>query len=366
MRDVNRGSLTLLGALLALWLIWGFWPLLVGSQVALSLLVILVCGVMLWRQGIGLHTGHDAGEIADGSLPPENFQGAVILVGGDSAALFDPVSGYRETRQGWYLQVEEAEQLPVLARHLSLVRPALISQISFLVAILPEHHHRLDDFTQCLRGWQRAIVQCRPWLGGVPPVWAVTWVSPPDSGMHDTPVWFTAVHHPAGTQVHQPGQGNVPLADWINENAASGHFNRLSQALWLHSLLGWQGQALVGLLTEGMGELPLVKLCAQGFCIVPVSGRTSNLWQQHIAGVTALPPQGRDSVSPLPLPEPLLSGLPRRKGVSRRMMFWRDIGLCGGLFLLLVMLASFVNNQRLILNVGDHLAASKINILRWI
>jgi outer membrane protein OmpA-like peptidoglycan-associated protein len=38
------------------------------------------------------------------------------------------------------------------------------------------------------------------------------------------------------------------------------------------------------------------------------------------------------------------------------MVFWRYAGLLGGIFLALAMLASWMNNQRLIRNVGDHLA----------
>lgn len=50
MRDVYRSLLTALGAVLALWLILGFWPLSTASRVALSLLVALVTGGMFWRQ----------------------------------------------------------------------------------------------------------------------------------------------------------------------------------------------------------------------------------------------------------------------------------------------------------------------------
>ncbi|SUG34725.1 Uncharacterised protein [Salmonella enterica subsp. arizonae] len=53
MRDVYRSLLTALAGVLALWLILGFWPLSVGSRVALSLLVILVCGAMLLASAPG-------------------------------------------------------------------------------------------------------------------------------------------------------------------------------------------------------------------------------------------------------------------------------------------------------------------------
>lgn len=357
MRDAYRSLLTALGAVLALWLILGFWPLSTGSRAALSLLVVLVSGVMFWRQRRASGARATAvREIVDENLPPEDFQGAVILVCGDNAPLF--VSGFRhrETRQGWYLWVKDAEQLPILAQHLSLVRPALASQISVMLAVVPEQHISGDDFTQNLRGWQRAVVQCRAAFGTIPPQWTVTWVSPPVACAEAEPVWFTTVSQRSGIQVYQPGQGNVSLTEWTRESGSDGRLSRLSQGLWLDSLLAWQNSAVNDLLSVRQGELPVMKPCVQGMCMVPVSGIAGNLWQQHITSVTALPPDAVVTTEPLPLPELLLPALPRRRGVSRRMVFWRYAGLLGGSFLALAMSASWMNNQRLIRNVGDHLA----------
>ncbi|HDR2786885.1 TPA: OmpA family protein [Enterobacter asburiae] len=357
MRDAYRSLLTALGAVLALWLILGFWPLSTGSRVALSLLVVLVSGVMFWRQRQASQARATAvREIVDENLPPEDFQGAVILVCGDNTPLFVSCSCHRETRQGWYLWVKDAEQLPLLAQHLSLVRPALVSQISVMLAVVPEQHTSGDDFTQNLRGWQRAVVQCRAAFGTLPPLWTVTWVSPPVACAEAEPVWFTTVSQRSGIQVYQPGQGNVSLTEWTRETCSDGRLSRLSQGLWLDSLLAWQSSAVNDLLSVRQGELPVMKPCVQGMCMVPVRGIAGNLWQQHITSVTALPPDVVVSTEPLPLPELLLPALPRRRGVSSRMVFWRYAGLLGGIFLALAMLASWMNNQRLIRNVGDHLA----------
>ncbi|MES3577330.1 OmpA family protein [Enterobacter ludwigii] len=357
MRDAYRSLLTALGAVLALWLILGFWPLPSGSRVALSLLVVMVSGVMLWRQRRASQARATAvREIVDENLPPEDFQGAVILVCGDNSPLFVSGSRHRETRQGWYLWVKDAEQLPLLAQHLSLVRPAQVSQISVMLAVVPEQHTSGDDFTQNLRGWQRAVVQCRAAFGTIPPLWAATWVSPPVACAQAEPVWFTTVSPRSGIQVYQPGQGNVSLMEWVRETGSDGRLSRLSQGLWLDSLLAWQNSAVNDLLSVRQGELPVMKPCVQGMCMVPVSGIAGNLWQQHITSVTALPPDAFVTTGPLPLPELLLSALPRRRGVSRRMVFWRYAGSLGGIFLALAMLASWMNNQRLIRNVGDHLA----------
>lgn len=357
MRDVYRSLLTVLAGVLALWLILGFWPLSVGSRVTLSLLVILVCGAMLWRQCRASQLRAQAlRDIVDESLPPEDFQGAVILACGDNSALFSELARHRETRQGWYLWVKDVEQLPLLAQHLSLVRPALVSQISVMLAVVPEQHTFGDDFSQSLRSWQRAVAQCRAALGTIPPLWTVTWVSPPVACAEAEPVWFTTLSPRSGIRVFQPGQGSVSLTEWIRETGSDGRLSRLSQGLWLDSLLAWQNSAVNDLLSVRQGELPVMKPCLQGMCMVQVSGITGNLWQQHISSVTALPPDAVVTTEPLPLPELLLPALPRRRGVSRRMVFWRYAGLLGGIFLALAMLASWMNNQRLISNVGDHLA----------
>ena len=357
MRDVYRSLLTALGALLALWLVLGFWPLSVTSRVVLSLLILLVAGVLLWRQWRVTKMRRKAvREVTDDNLPPEDFQGAVILVCGDNTALFPPSTRHRETRQGWYLWVKDAGQLPLLAQHLGQVRPALVSQVSVLLAIQPESHTSADDFTQRLRGWQRGIAQCRVALGSLPPVWTVTWVSPSAACADAEPVWFTTVSQRSGMQVHQPGQGNLSLTEWTREPEAGERLSRLSQGLWLDSVLAWQQDIVNSLLSVRHGELPAMKPCAFGICMVPVNGLPENLWQQHIAAVTALPPDVTGTGEPLPLPELLLPALPRRRGVSGRMVFWRYAGLIGGVFLALAMLASWINNQRLIRNVGDHLA----------
>ena len=82
-------------------------------------------------------------------------------------------SAHGETRHGWYLRGDSAEQLPRLAQYLAAARPALVSQVSVLLAVVPEHHPPGEHLAQSLRDWRRSIVQCRTWLNGLPPVWSV-------------------------------------------------------------------------------------------------------------------------------------------------------------------------------------------------
>ena len=138
MRQLTRTLLTLFAAVLALWLVVGFWPLSTVSRSVLSTCILLVCGAALWhrwrrRQFVIPVTEH--------VLPPEDFQGAVVLACGDTTSLFPPDTVYRETRQGWYIHAQNAEQLPLLAQHLAAVRPALVSQVSVLLALIPWYAH---------------------------------------------------------------------------------------------------------------------------------------------------------------------------------------------------------------------------------
>lgn len=357
MRDIYRILLLVLIGLLALWLILAFWPLSIKSQVVLCLLIVLICGILGWRQRrFSLRHSDVICDITAESLPPEDFQGAVILACADNAGLFEPGKPYRETREGWYLRIENAGQLTLWAQSLSFARPELVSQISILLAIVPEYHHSADNFTQFLRGWQRAITQCCSWLEGVPPIWTVTWISPLGICTSETPLWFSATNHHSGVGVHWPGESELSLADWIGLHDSSGHISRLSQSLWLDSLLGWQAKNVDSLFAERQGELAALKLCIQGFCMTPIAGQRENIWWQHITHITSLPPNNLLTVASFPLPDRLLKALPHRRGVSQQMVFWRYAGLSCAIFLVLAMLASFINNQNLLRSVGDHLA----------
>lgn len=357
MRGLTQLLLLLLGACLALWLILGFWPLGMGSRVALSMLVVILCaavGYFQWRKYNGNKVAHQS--IADSTLPPEDFQGAVVLVCGDSDALFSPSASFRETRQGWYLAVKLPEQLPILAQHLAAERPALIAQISVLLAIVPEQHQSLDDFSQSLRAWQRAIVQCKGWLGGIPPVWLGTWLSPPVASSAQAERWYTVTPGQKGIQVQEAGAGIMPLVQWSQYQESCNVQERLSTVFWMESLLSWLDEHVLSILTQRQGDVPALIPCAWGCCFTPVAGRQNNLWQAHISEVTTLTPRVATSEDNLPLPEVLLPYLPRRRGVSRLMLTCQMAGVLCGVFLLFALLASFINNQRLVQSVSDHLS----------
>lgn len=183
-------------------------------------------------------------------------------------------------------------------------------------------------------------------------MWSVFWVTPP-GGQAAESRWFTITPERAGLQVQLKGQAPQAVAGWQREGSSA---SRLHQTLWLENILTLAENALFRPFRARQAELPPLNLCAAGICLTPVAAVANNLWQQQIAGITTLSPGNDAAPGPHPLPDLLLSSLPHRHGVSRRM---RDAGLAAGvgfLFLALAMLASFINNQRLVRSVGDHLA----------
>ncbi len=112
MRDNARRPLTILTVIPPCGWCWAS-PLSIGKRVIFSLCILLAGGAALWRQRRRA-VSRQRSEIV---LPPEDFQGAVVLVCGDTDGLFPGRSAHGETRHGWYLRGDSAEQLPGLAQY---------------------------------------------------------------------------------------------------------------------------------------------------------------------------------------------------------------------------------------------------------
>ncbi len=352
MRELTKPVLAALAVLLSLWLIWGFWPLGTGSRLVLSLVVlVLTTGWALrgWR----LRQSPDIA--VDMALPPENFSGTVILVCGASEALFSAGQYCRETRQGWYLPVHQPEHLSAVVDSMVSARPALLARISVLLAVLPEQWLDAEVFSGQLRQWQRALVQSRRYFSGFPPVWLGVWLNGPHTHQDTAAMWFVLSHHREGIEVQASGGVAQSYPGWCEQGAGDPHLQHFSGSLWLQSVFCWLKPQVLDVLSARHVDTPAISLSALVVCDGPVSVLPDNLWQQYVADLTTLVPCTEPVSGVLPLPDMLLTKQGRGKGISRLMQANRLAGMFLGCFLLLAMLASYLNNQRLILNIGDHL-----------
>ncbi|HDQ6611910.1 TPA: OmpA family protein [Escherichia coli Ou:H21] len=358
----SRLWLTILSLFLTLWLISGFLPLSAVNQIILTLVSVVVAGLVLWYQWRCLSSRRDIPENAgDDGLPPEYFQGHVLLVAGNSDAWFEPGQAYRETASGWYLRVDTPEQMRILAERLSYSRPALCGQVVVMLGLLPEQHTSDEAFLSWLRNWQRAVMQCRQWLNTMPPVLVTLMVSGPSpqntSLNKHSAHWFSLTPDLSGMHIRLTEAGAIPAEEWLLACDAASRLRCVSELLWLNAMLSWYNRVTDALTDICRQEHLYFRPVAVGFCLTSVAARPGNIWQQQLTSLTALPPSAGVSSQVLPLPDILLSGIPRHRGLSHWHRLCRQTGLIVGVFLLLAMLASFMNNQRLVRSVGEHLTA---------
>ncbi|HDQ6715133.1 TPA: OmpA family protein [Escherichia coli O113:H4] len=358
----SRLWLTILSLFLTLWLISGFLPLSAVNQIILTLVSVVAAGLVLWYQWRCLSSRRDIPENAgDDGLPPEYFQGHVLLVAGNSDAWFEPGQAYRETASGWYLRVDTPEQMRILAERLSYSRPALCGQVVVMLGLLPEQHTSDEAFLSWLRNWQRAVMQCRQWLNTMPPVLVTLMVSGPSpqntSLNKHSAHWFTLTPDLSGMHIRLTEAGAIPAEEWLQTCDAASRLRCVSELLWLNAMLSWYNRVTDALTDICRQEHFYFRPVAVGFCLTSVAARPGNIWQQQLTSLTALPPSAGVSSQVLPLPDILLSGIPRHRGLSHWHRLCRQTGLIVGVFLLLAMLASFMNNQRLVRSVGEHLTA---------
>ncbi|HBH7804857.1 OmpA family protein [Escherichia marmotae] len=358
----SRLWLTILSLFLTLWLISGFLPLSVVNQIILTLVSVVAAGLVLWYQWRCLSSRRDIPEKAgDDGLPPEYFQGHVLLVAGNSDAWFESGQAYRETASGWYLRVDTPEQMRILAERLSYNRPALCGQVVVMLGLLPEQHTSDEAFLPWLRNWQRAVMQCRQWLNTTPPVLVTLMVSEPSpqntSLNKHSAHWFTLTPDLPGMHIRLTEAGAIPAEEWLQACDAASRLRCVSELLWLNAMLSWYNRVTDALTDICRQEHLYFRPVAVGFCLTSVAARPGNLWQQQLTSLTALPPSAGVLSQALPLPDILLSGIPRHRGLSHWHRLCRQTGAIVGVFLLLAMLASFMNNQRLVRSVGEHLTA---------
>ena len=352
MRNLTRQMLTALALILSLWIILGFWPLGSGSRIFLSAVSLLLAGCVsgyFWRQHQPAQDG-----IRERILPPEDFEGAVVLVCGDSCALFAPDRDSQETRQGWYIPVREPERLASVAESLASARPALISQVSVLLAVVPERWQEAALFSSQLHQWQRAVALTRRAFSGLPPVWCCAWLNPPEKTSAADCRWYFLTDGQSGIQVQEAGAVSRDWRGWCADDTQRGA--RLDSALWLRQLFRWLNPQVMEVINTRHHDTPALPPRMLAVCTGPLSALPDNLWQRQLEDVTTLRGRTEQAADFPPLPDLLLSHLQRRHGVSRMMQSLRLAGLLAGLFLLLAITASWVNNQRLIQSVGDHLA----------
>ncbi|MTB66106.1 OmpA family protein [Providencia sp. wls1943] len=362
MQNPIRQCLTLFATGLFLWLLWGFWSL--GQSVTIfvsAFVIVLTGGMLFWqykqRRQV-LSTEHDY----TGAFPADNYQGPVILVCGQSQALFLDDQLHRETNQGWYIRVSAPTELVKLIAALVEYAPSLSGHLSLLYVVLPEQLTQQEALTQALLNWRRAIGEGRQKIGAKLPFWVTVYLSKPhhaETTMHvddeHTP-WMTLLSHQTEFQVEQEGAMSVPYSVWLPT-----HFGQSEQSLqfslWLDTLQSWLNQVLVPQFTTPQAGAPKQIPSAWAIQWIDITSQPNNLWQQFIQEKTTLPLRSSvQTTDLLPLPDVMLRRLHHDISLSRTEKSLGAIGVIFGVFLVGALIGSYHHNQQLIRHIGEDIA----------
>ncbi|HEM8137545.1 TPA: OmpA family protein [Providencia rettgeri] len=359
MQKSIKSLITLFAAGLFLWLLWGFWSL--GNAVSgfVTVLIVIVTGLSLF----GAYKQQKHFNVVDqrfiDALPADSYQGAVILVCGQSRALFSENETKRETSQGWYIPVDAPADLAHIVQSMARTKPSLLNQLSVLFALLPEQITNLEILAQETLNWRRAIGESRLKINKRLPFWVSLYVSLSDAtwatGNEPFP-WITQSDRQQEFHVEEGGHVAVPFSVWLNSHSKDTKLN-LQRSLWFDTLLQWLNIEFIPMLSSSQTGAP--KLSPSGWAVqwIDIDSQPHNVWAQFVQHKTQLSLLSSQQISDrLPLPEVMLHDLHYDINLTSRERTLGIIGLISGLFLLGALCGSYHHNQQLIRHIGEDVA----------
>ncbi|TQI81196.1 outer membrane protein OmpA-like peptidoglycan-associated protein [Serratia fonticola] len=346
------------GGLLGLVVLWGFLPLSPAGLWGMTLLVILLVAVTCGWLTRSAHALNAKIALATAPvLPPAGFDGVLVLVCGDSAPLLFDASERREVRQGWYLAVPTPERFLHTVQWIAAHHPIWLPQIVVMLCVVPERHSDEAQLRGDLYQWRVAINQCRSWLQGEPPVILCGYVNPVvNLSETQAPLWFADVGDVAGVSVWGADNSVQPYPRWAAALSGKTLSERFMQGIALDAWMSWLATVVMDEWQCSKTALPVLPVSLWAVNFTPVVDVENNLWQQVLREQTTLEAPLATVPGALPFPDLFLPLLPHRQGLTPIQRFACRGALLFAGALAIALLASFINNQRVIDSVGDDLA----------
>lgn len=349
-----KQCITLFSASLLLWLLWGFWSF--GKEISFFLtaficIVTLTLCVWFFRQQKSAPYLKDA---LTSQLPPDNYQGAVIIVCGQSQALFHENQTYRETAKGWYICASSPIDLINITQHIVDIAPLQLRQLSLLYALLPEQQLQQEEVTQETLNWRRAIHESNKKVGKTLPFWVTLYLNSPvnylNSHFDDTTPWITYLSDQPELLVISDNLATQPVSTWLSQNTEQTE-NQLTMTLWLDQLLAWLKSEFIPLLTVAQSGAPSLIPVAWAMQFTTVPTISDNSWAQFIHHKTTLSPtitKASNNSDELPLPDIVINKLSHDVNLLKIEATFGVVGVICGLFLIGALSGSYHHNKQLI------------------
>lgn len=349
-----KQCITLFSACLLLWLLWGFWSF--GKEISIFLtaficLVTLTLCVWFFRQQ---KTTPYLQKALTNQLPPNNYQGAVIIVCGQSKVLFHENQTYRETAKGWYIYASSPIDLINITQHIVDIAPLQLRRLSLLYALLPEQLLQQEEVAQEILNWRRAIHESNKKTGKTLPFWVTLYLNSPvnylNSHFDDTTPWITYLNGQPELLVVSDNLATHPISTWLSQNREQTE-NQLTIALWLDQLLAWLKSEFIPLLTVAQSGAPSLIPAAWAIQLTTVPTISDNSWAKFIHHKTTLSPsiiKTSNNNDELPLPDIVIDKLTHDVNLLKIETTFGVVGMICGLFLIGALSGSYHHNKQLI------------------
>ncbi|MEZ2683918.1 OmpA family protein [Proteus vulgaris] len=358
-KNIIKQCVTLFSASLLLWLIWGFWSF--GKEISFFLtafICIVTLSLCIWflRQQKSIPYLKDT---QTNQLPPENYQGDVVIVCGQSLALFEENQTYRETAKGWYICASSPIDLINITQHISDVSPTQFNRLSLLYSLLPEQLSHIDEVTQETLNWRRAINECNKKAGKSLPFWVTLYLNSPidylNSHLDDTTPWIIHLKDQQELLVVSDNLATQPISRWLSQNTKHVE-HQLTMALWIDQLLAWLKNTFIPLLTVAQSGAPSLIPVAWAIQFTTVSTVSNSCWAQFIHHKTTLFPsitKAPNQSEELPLPDLLINKFTHDVNLLQIETTFGVVGMICGLYLIGAISGSYHHNKQLIYDIGN-------------
>ncbi|WP_431221846.1 hypothetical protein ACQ86O_15420 [Serratia sp. L9] len=283
----------------------GFLPLSLTGRWGITLLVILLVAAVCGWLTRSAHALNAKIELATTPvLPPEGFDGVLVLVCGDGAPLLFDASERREVRQGWYLAAPTPERFLHTVQWIAAHHPIWLPQIVVMLSVVPERHTDEAQLRGDLYQWRVAVNQCRSWLPGEPLVILCGYLSPlVTTRAAQAPLWFAEVGDAAGVSVWGVDSSVMPYPRWAQEFAGKTRSERFMQGIAVESFMNWLAAVVMDEWQCSKTALPVLPVSLWAVNFTALMGKENNLWQQYLREQTTLSAPLITEPAPLPFPD---------------------------------------------------------------
>lgn len=303
----------------------------VSRPVAIALMVGLwagMAGLLLIRRRTATT---EVSSFSAETLPPASYRQPVMLVCGDTDALWQDAPDVQTLTTGCRIRVAMQQDVAQVVRELLQARPGWGPQLSVMLIVCPQQHTDSVVLTGHLLALRGQLSQCRRETGASLPLVLCCVVS---SSLTPVPLWQALL--PGGhVSVWSGDVAHGPVPSWM---AACGPV-ALQQQVLINSLSAWSQQHVTDVLGAVQADFPVISPSMVLWGSVPFMGGSPSpsLWTRWLREHTALQLVAgwqpvADDASPLPaLPDFMLSSLPGGHGLTPRQRAW-----CSALRMLLL------------------------------